>query len=124
MVRDHVDALRNELKQSQAQLKPILSALLGGDSSEKEKQLVLTPDQQGDSLSGSLLRLCAAVEEAMNLTLGTFAETNRPVDQPEQAMKELLSKLDELNREFPDVEAHAGTELLGFGKTGVSSERK
>jgi len=124
MVREHMDALRNELKQSQAQLKPILSALLGGDSSEKEKQLVLTPDQQGDSLSGSLLRLCAAVEEAMNLTLGTFAETNRPVDQPEQAMKELLSKLDELNREFPDVEAHAGRELPGFGKTGVSSERK
>jgi hypothetical protein len=124
MVRDHVDALRNELKQSQAQLKPILSALLGGDFSGKENQLVPTADQQGDSLSGSLLRLCAAVEEAMNLILGTFAETNRPVDQPEQAMKELLSKLDELNREFPDVEAHAGTELPGFGKTGVSSERK
>ncbi len=122
MVREHIDALRNELEQSQAQLKPILSALLGGDTSGMEKQLVPTADQQGDSLSGSLLRLCAAVEEAMNLALGTFAETNRPVGQPEQAMKELLSKLDELNGDFPDLEAHVRAELSGFGKTGVSSE--
>ena len=60
----------------------------------------------------------------MNLTLGTFAETNRPVDQPEQAMKELLSKLDGLNREFPDLEAYVDAELSGFGNTGVSSERQ
>ena len=78
-------------------------------------------DHHGESLSGSLLRLCATVEEAMNLTLGTFAETNRPVGQPEQAVKELLSKLDALNREFPHLEAQVNAELSGFGKTGVSS---
>jgi hypothetical protein len=60
----------------------------------------------------------------MNLTLGTFAETNRPVDQPEQAMKELSSKLDGLNAEFPDLEAYVEADLPGFEKTGVSSERQ
>jgi hypothetical protein len=124
MVREHMDALRNELKQSHAQLRPILSALLGADTFGTEKQLLPAPDQQGGSLSASLLRLCTSVEKAMNLTLGTFAETNRPVDQPEQAMKELLSKLDGLNREFPDLEAYVDAELSGFGNTGVSSERQ
>jgi hypothetical protein len=81
-------------------------------------------DQHGESLSDSLLRFCAVVEEAMNLTLGTFAETNRPVDQPEQAMKELSSKLDGLNAEFPDLEAYIDAELSGFGKTEVTSERQ
>ena len=100
MVREHLDALSEELKRSQAELRPILSALVGSDSSEKEK-MVPAFDDHGESLSGSLLRLCATVEEAMNLTLGTFAETNRPVGQPEQAVQELLSKLDALNREFP-----------------------
>jgi hypothetical protein len=124
MVRDHMDALRKELKQSQTQLRPILSALLGGDFSGKETQVGPEPDHHSESLSGSLLRLCAAVEEATNLTLGTFAETNRPVGQPEKAMKELLYKLDELNRGFPDLEERVDAELSGFGKAGVSSERQ
>ena len=124
MVREHMVALRNELKQSQALLKPILSSLIGGASSGKEKQRVPVPDQHGEPLSGSLLRFCAAVEEAMNLTLGTFAETNRPVDQPEQAMRELSSKLDGLNAEFPHLEAYVDADLPGFEKTGVSSERQ
>ncbi len=124
MVREHMDALRNELKQSQALLKPILSSLIAGDSSGKEKQRVPVADQHGESLSDSLLHFCAVVEEAMNLTLGTFAETNRPVDQPEQAMKELSSKLDGLNAEFPDLQAYIDGELSGFGKTGVTSERQ
>jgi hypothetical protein len=64
------------------------------------------------------------MEEVGNLTVGTFAETNRPVSEPEQAMKELLTKLDELNQEFPDLEGHLGAELSGFGKTEVSSERQ
>jgi hypothetical protein len=121
MVREHLDALWDELKRSQAELRPILSALVGGDSSEKEK-MVPALDYRGESLSGSLLRLCATVDEAMNLTLGTFAETNRPVGQPEQAMKELLTKLDALNKEFPHLQAQVNAELSGFGKTGVSSD--
>jgi hypothetical protein len=124
MVREHMDALQQALKQSQAQLKPILSALLGAESSGREEKLAPMPNQPGESLAGSLLRLCANVEDAMNLTLGTFAETNRPVDQPEQAMKELLSKLDALNIGFPDLEAHGSAELSGFGKPTVSSERQ
>jgi hypothetical protein len=122
MVRDHMDALRHELEQSRAQLKPILYALSGGDASAKKYQPVDMRDGQDDWVAGSLLHLCSAVEETVNLTLGTFAETNRPVNQPELAMKDLLSTLEGLESEFPKLEADIGAELSGFPKTLVSSE--
>jgi hypothetical protein len=74
-------------------------------------------------VTDSLLRLCAAVEEAGNLTLGTFAETNRPAAQPEQAIRQLMSKLDALNREFPKFESEVGGEFLALPKTSVSREQ-
>jgi hypothetical protein len=124
MVRDHMDALRNELEQSHAQLKPILSALLGGESSRKENQPIEMQDRRGDWVTESLLGLCTGVEDVVNLTLGTFAETNRPVGQPEQAMKDLLSELEGLNGGFPALEADIATELSGFPKTRIFSERQ
>jgi hypothetical protein len=60
----------------------------------------------------------------MNLTLGTFAETNRPVAQPEKAMEKLLHTIDGLNRAIPVVEARVDAELSGFGKIGVSSVKE
>jgi hypothetical protein len=71
----------------------------------------------------SLLRLCTTVEEAGNLTLGTFAETNRPVSQPEQAVKELLSKLEALNGEFSKLQADVSAELSSFANKLKSSEK-
>jgi len=123
MVQDHMEALRNELQNSQAQLRPILSRLLQRDSSEQESQPIGTQDLQGDWVAGALLHLCANVEESVDLTLGTFAETNRPVSDPERAMKDLLSKLDLLHAEFPKLEIDIGAEVSGFSKTLVSSEK-
>jgi len=123
MVQDHMQALRNELQKSQAQLRPILSTLLRRDSSEQENQPIGMQNLQGDWVAGALLDLCANVEETVDLTLGTFAETNRPVRDPERAMKDLLSKLDLLHSEFPKLEMGIGAELSGFSTTLVSSER-
>ena len=123
MVQDHMEALRDELQNSHAQLRPILSRLLQRDSSEQESQPIGTQDLQGDWVAGSLLHLCANVEESVDLTLGTFAETNRPVSDPERAMKDLQSKLDFLRAEFPKLEIDVGAELSGFSKTLVSSEK-
>ena len=78
---------------------------------------------QGDWVAGALLHLCANVEESVDLTLGTLSETNRPVSDPEGAMKDLLSKLDLLHAEFPKLEIDVGAELSGFSKTLVSSEK-
>jgi len=122
-VQDHMQALRNELQKSQAQLRPILSTLLRRDSSEQENQPIGMQNLQGDWVAGALLDLCANVEETVDLTLGTFAETNRPVRDPERAMKDLLSKLDLLHSEFPKLEMGIGAELSGFSTTLVSSER-
>ena len=122
MVQDHLEALRNELQSSQAQLRPILSRLLQLDSSEQESQTIRTQDLQGDWVAGALLHLCANVEESADLTVGTFSETNRPVSDPERAMKDLLSKLDLLHAEFPKLEIDIGAELSGFSKTLLSSE--
>jgi len=123
MIRDHMAALRSELEQWRAQLKPVLFALSNGDSSETGAESTQTRDSGGDWVTASLLRLCTTVEEAGNLTLGTFAETNRPVSQPEQAMKELLSKLDQLNGEFSRLEADVSAELSGFSNKLISSEK-
>ena len=78
---------------------------------------------QGDSVAGAVLHLCANVEGSVDLTLGTFAETNRPVSDPERAMKDLLSKLDLLYAEFPKLEMDIGAELSGFSKILVSSDK-
>jgi hypothetical protein len=123
MVRDHMDVLRNEVEQSRAQLKPILSALSGSETYGELTQQIEMRDPQGDWVAGSLLRLCSAVEEVGNLTLGTFAETNRPVERPEQAVRDLLSKLDGLEREFPKLETDVAAELSGFPKALVSNEK-
>jgi len=123
MVQDHMEALRNELQNSQAQLRPILSRLLQRDSAQQESQPIATQDLQGDWVVGALLHLCANVEESVDLTLGTFSETNRPVSDPERAMKDLLSKIDLLHAEFPKLEIDIGAELSGFSKTLVSSEK-
>ena len=104
-------------------MRPILSTLLRRDSSEQESQPIGTQVLQGDWVAGALLHLCANVEESVDLTLGTFAETNRPVSDPERAMKDLLSKLDLLHAEFPKLEIDIGAELSGFSKTLVSSEK-
>ena len=122
MVQDHLEVLRNELQNSQAQLRPILSRLLQRDSPEQESQTNRTQDLQGDWVAGALLHLCANVEESVDLTLGTFAETNRPVSDPERAMKDLRSKLDLLHAEFPKLEIDIGAELASFSKTLLSSE--
>jgi hypothetical protein len=121
MVRDHMEALRSELEQSRAQLKPILAALLGGGSFGSESEPIETQGQ-GDWVTASLLRLCAGVEDDVTLTLGTFVETNRPVSQPEQAMRDLMAKLDGLNGEFLKLEADVNTELSGSPKPLVSTE--
>jgi uncharacterized coiled-coil protein SlyX len=123
MVQDHMEALRNELQNSQAQLRPILSRLLQRDSSEQESQPIGTQDLQGDWVAGALLHLCANVEESVDLTLGTLSETNRPVSDPERAIKDLLSKLELLHAEFPKLEIDIGAELSGFSKTLASSEK-
>ena len=124
MVRDHMDALRSELEQWRARLKPVLSAVLDGDPAGYETQPIETAYQTGDWAATSLFRLCSAVEEAGNRTLGTLAETNRPVSEPAQAVKELLSELDGLNREFPKLEADVHEELSGGSKTALSSEKR
>ena len=123
MVRDHIDALRSELEQWRARLKPVLSALSSSDSSEIGAESTQTRDSSGDWVTLSLLRLCTTVEEAGNLTLGTFAETNRPVSQPEQAMKQLLSKLEGLNGGFSRLQADVSAELSGFSNKLISSEK-
>jgi hypothetical protein len=94
--------------------------MLGGDYSGKEKQSAEKENSDGAWVTPSLLRLCTTVEEAGNLVLGTFAETNRPVNQPERAMKDLMSQLDDLSKEFPKLEADLSVELSGFPKTVVS----
>ncbi len=123
MVRDHMNGLRSELEQTRAQLSPILSALLGGDASGKESESIETRDHQRDWVTASLLRLCTSVDEGVTLTLGMFAETNRPVSQPEQSMKDLMSKLDGLNGEFRKLEADVSAEMSGSAETLASSEQ-
>jgi hypothetical protein len=121
MVRDHMAGLRHDLEEWRAGLKPILSTLSRGDSSGRETGPMQAKDEGGDWVTASLLRVCSDVEDAGNLTLGTFAETNRPVAQPELAMKDLLSKLDGLNGEFSELEADVRAELSGLSRTMVSS---
>lgn len=114
MVRDHMDALRKELEQSRALLQPVLSTLSGQTATANQTRSMESQDSQGDQVTASLLRLCAAVEKTVSLTLGTLVETNRPASQPEQAVKELLAELDGLNGEFPKLETAVAAELPGF----------
>jgi hypothetical protein len=123
MVREHMTALRKELEESWTQLKPVLSLLPARQASSPRSETIETRDERVDWLAASLERLCATVDEITNLTLSTFAETNRPVDKPEVAMKDLLFKLDNVEREFPKLETDAAEELSGFSKTLVSVEK-
>src|SRR5713226_8732172 len=52
MVQDHMEALRNELQNSLARLRPILATLLRRDSSEQENQPIGKQDLQGDWVAG------------------------------------------------------------------------
>jgi len=123
MLRDHMEGLRGELAEWRARLKPVLLALAGNDSTGSQTILLQAHGQQADWVASSLIRLCTSVEETGNLTLGTFAETNRPVTQPEQAIQELLANLNTLNRDFPKLEEEIGAELSDLPRVSVSREK-
>jgi len=79
-------------------------------------------NSDGAWVTPSLLRLCTTVEDAGNLILGTFAVTNRPVNQPEQATKDLMSQLDGLTKDFQKLEVDQ-RKIVAFPRTVLSSEK-
>ena len=79
-------------------------------------------NSDGAWVTPSLLRLCTTVEDAGNLILSTFAVTNRPVNQPEQATKDLMSQLDGLTKDFQKLEVDQ-RKLFAFPRTVLSSEK-
>ena len=123
MVRDHLNALRSALDTLRAQLKPIISTQPVGNSSGMECRPAATSDRQGEGVPAALLRLFSAVEKTTDLTIGIFAQSNRQVDQPEQALKDLSSKLDGLARELTNLQAELSGDPFGLQDQILGSRR-
>jgi hypothetical protein len=181
MVRDHMTALKKELKQFRAQVEPVLSDVLlnaaesadghsltpgpspatgargkksleltpspplgervaegrvrgtldpisqssvgdesvASDADTKETQPIALVDFEADWAAASL-HLCASVERAVTLTLGMFAETNLPVTQRKEAMKDVLSTFATVDGKFQQLEGQVATELSDSPKVMTS----
>ena len=66
-------------------------------------------NSDGAWVTPSLLRLCTV--------------TNRPVNQPEQATKDLMSQLDGLTKDFQKLEVDQ-RKIVAFPRTVLSSEKQ
>jgi hypothetical protein len=62
------------------------------------------------------------VEDTVNLTLGLFAQTNRPLAEPEQGVKELMFSLAALNADFSNLESLVSADLSGPPKAALSTQ--
>lgn len=83
---------------------------VASDTDTKETQPSAPVDFEANWAAASL-HLCASVERAVSLTLGMLAETNLPVTQREQAMKDLLSAFGSMDGQLQKLEAQVATEL-------------
>ncbi|MGH9426956.1 MAG: hypothetical protein ACRD2L_11725, partial [Terriglobia bacterium] len=123
MVQDHLIAFKKELDQTRALVQPVLLSLLGDAdilSDTTETGLVSFPDSENGDWTAATLRFCDSVEEAMSLTLNLFAETNLPVRQREEAMKDVLSAFGSVNGKFQQLEAQVAKELSEVPKVLTS----
>jgi hypothetical protein len=126
MVRDHLNALKSELSESQALLEPILVSLLRGDRASAigiETQSVEVAAAQV-AWNAAALRLCASIERTANLILGMFVETNQPVTEGQESMKALLAAFAGLERDFRESEAEITSELSDLPKAATTSSDK
>src|SRR5206468_12709465 len=98
MVEDHLNALKANLGRLETVVRPILVVMEKDLQWENPKTGGLARvAAESEHWSEVALRPCADVEETMNLTLGMFVETNRPVTQREAALRQLLSGFADLD---------------------------
>jgi hypothetical protein len=106
MVEDHLNALKVNLGRVDTTLGPFLLSVKKDLQWERRTPPGNSAPVAVDSedWSAAALRLCADVEQTMNLTLGMFVETNRPVAQREEALKRLSSGFSDLDARFSNLE--------------------
>jgi len=111
MVRDHLDKLRMEIKQARTLVRPVLAGLLIDKNGSDTRSLEKVPESPAADNAGwalASLHLFSAVDRAVGLTLGLFAETRFPAGSRDETMRELLWVFDDLEHEFQNLEVQVG----------------
>ncbi len=122
MVRDHLNALANELERWQTRLVPILKALAPSGSLEQKVPAIEQESFVRDPVANSVLRLHSTVDLAASLTIGAFTETTRPVNEPSNAMQTLLLRLNASDEDLEKLNTEVRRAFSGFPRAAASTE--
>ena len=116
MIRDHLDAVRTKLDQTRALVEPVLSPFVSSERHESgnagEASLLSdTYDSAERNWAAGSLRLFAAVDQTVRLTLELFADGSPSAGHRDEAIKRLLSGFDHLEKELQNVDARVAQDF-------------